>query len=206
MAGMVRAACAWSVISGAPGAASAGLVPGSMSSTRTSCGVEPSSAWTMTSMPRAGPVHTGAVPPRTPPEERRAPPFCSTSSCSTVDHSPQVPVALFVRSCTVTAVTESSRAQVMPTVENGSFSGRETVRAGTPLSSSPELATSSELEGLTGVPGCPAAGGATSASGPASTMAPSAVTTAASSGCSTEPSSTAAIDGAIGSASGTGAA
>jgi hypothetical protein len=97
---------------------------------------------------------------------------------------------------------------VTPTVEKCRVSGWETVSAGTPGISSPELATASESSaGSTGAGSAGPGGSAgTSASGPASTTSPSEVTTAVSSGCWTDPRSTASMDGATGAASGTGAA
>src|SRR4051812_11509937 len=206
MAGMIIAASAVSVTSGAPGVASAGLVPGSMSCTCTSRGVAPAADWTIASTPYASSVQYGAVPPRKT-ASSSAPGVVAviwTSSCWIVVQSLQAPRAFFVRSWTLTSCTVGSAAQVIPTLANRAVSGWDTVSAGTPASSSPELATApswgSSLGAGTGV------AGSTSDSGPEPTTVPSEVTTASSCGASTEPRDTESMEGSTGSACGSGAA
>jgi hypothetical protein len=62
---MAIAACAVSPISGSPGAASAALSPGSTRSSCTSVGRAPERVTSSASTAVLGPVHSGAVPPRT---------------------------------------------------------------------------------------------------------------------------------------------
>src|SRR3954449_6222863 len=123
---------------------------------------------------------------------------------------PQSPSS-FTRSCTTTSVT-SLWDQVTPTAENGSVSGFDTVSAGTPGSSFPELATSSGADspvvgardvgalevGALEVGGLEVGAlevgalevGADRVGSTGSVGSPSAVTTASPSGSATEPRAT----------------
>jgi len=128
------------------------------------------------------------------------------SSASMEVHCPQPPLASFTRSCTTTSVT-SPCAQVTPTAENGSVSGWDTVSAGTPGSSSPELATSPAGGSVAGAPVAGALGAAVGDVGAASACgSPSVVTTASPSGAATEPRPTSSIDGSTGRNTGPGLA
>jgi hypothetical protein len=62
--GMALAACAVSRMAGVVRAASAALVPGSMRSSFTSVGWAPERVASSACTPVLGPVHSGAVPPR----------------------------------------------------------------------------------------------------------------------------------------------
>src|SRR3954466_14239660 len=128
------------------------------------------------------------------------------SSAATLVQPPQWPAGFLTRSCTTTSVT-APWAQVTPTEENFLVEGWETVSAGTPGSSFPELATSasegepldvdpdvgSEADGPAGAAGVEVgAGVAGSIPDPVSVAAapwgsPSVVTTASPFGASTDP-------------------
>src|SRR3712207_4843499 len=88
--GRVTAASAVLVISGASRAVSAGLVPGSMRSSRRSDGAAPDRVTTSTWTPVLGPVHSGALPLRLSAPEG-ASGFSVASSTPIGVHSPQVP-------------------------------------------------------------------------------------------------------------------
>src|SRR5215218_2872982 len=152
-------------MSGVPGTASAALSPGSTRSSRTSVGRAPERVTSSTCTPVLGPVHSGAVPPRT--RAPAAPASCSASSGSTSVHEPQPPSASWTRTCTSVSVTASSCAQVTPARENSSTSVLSTVSvgavAGTPATGSL-------------VPGCTSAAGAGSATEPIATSSVEVVT------------------------------
>jgi hypothetical protein len=101
-------------------------------------GAAPERVTSSASTPVLGPVHSGAVPPRTggPPAGSRSCP-ASTSRVLQSPHSPSSPCT---RTCTTVSVTAGSAAQVTPTSENGAVPVRRTVSvgavAGTPLTGS----------------------------------------------------------------------
>src|SRR3954469_23447135 len=208
---MVEAACAVAVGWVVTVSLSAALVPGSMRATRTSSGTTPPAPCTITWTPCAGPVQYGAVPSRTSSPVGGVPVWSMSSGWRSV-HSRQLPSSACTRSWTATSVTDGSSRQVTPTLENWSVRSRDTVSAGTPGSSSPEVATSSAGALVCGALVCGAlvcgallcgalvcgalvcgavvGGAVVGSSTPPGCTSPSVVTTASPTGSTTEPRAT----------------
>src|SRR3954469_16579346 len=197
MVGIAAAAWAWSCTAGTTGRASAVLVPGSRSATRTSPGTPPPPPPPNNPLPGAPSVQYGAGPARTSASRVCFDGVCSTSSGSSDVHSPHRPAASFTRSWTTTSLTSGSSRHVTPTLENISVSGWDTVSAGTPSSSSPDETTWSSSGAVDGV---------VPERGTSSSWTPSVTTTASPSGSLTDPSGISSMDASTGLASGTGAA
>src|ERR687893_2366722 len=172
---MAVAACAVSVMSGAPRAASATLSPGSTRSSCTSVGWAPDRVTSSASTAVAGPVHSGAVPPRTG-VPVSAPGSCSAASALTSVHGAQVPARSRTRTCTTVSVTAGSKVHVTPTSENSATSVALTDNVGT-VSGTP--ATGSV------VPSCTCASGAGSLNDPIATSSTD-VSTGTASGAGSE--------------------